>query len=105
MKHNLLALAAAALAVSTSGAALANHHDQGHGGYKMEKMEDGTMQCCMTDQDGKKVCHLMDHDKMDHGTMDHGSMDHSTMHHGNMDHSKMNQGNMAQPATPAAKPN
>mgnify|MGYP003658744070 CR=1 FL=1 len=94
MKHNLLALAAAALAVSTSGAALANHHDQGHGGYKMEKMEDGTMQCCM-----------MDHDKMDHGTMDHGSMDHSTMHHGNMDHSKMNQGNMAQPATPAAKPN
>ena len=115
MRHHLLALATAALAISTSGAALANHHDEGHDGHIMEKMEDGTMQCCMTDQDGKKVCHMMDHDKIDHGTMDHGtmdhgmmdhgSMDHSTMDHGNMDHYKMNHDKMAQPETPDAEPN
>ena len=110
MRHHLLALATAALAISNAGAALANHHDEGHDGHTMEKMEDGTMQCCMTDQDGKKVCHMMDHDKMDHdkmdhGMMDHGSMDHSTMDHGNMDHSKMNHDKMGQSETPDAEPN
>lgn len=100
MKHHLLALAAAAWAVSTSGAALANHHEQGHDGHQMEKMEGGMMQCCMTDQDGKKVCRMMDH-----GKMDHSKMDHSKMGHDKMDHSKMDHGNMAHPATPDAKPN
>jgi len=110
MKHYLLALAAAAWAVSMSGAAFANHHDQGHDGHQMKKMEDGMMECCMTDQDGKKVCRMMDHSKMDHskmshGKMDHSKMDHSKMDHSKMDHSKMDHGNMAQPAAPAAKPN
>jgi len=104
MKHHLLTLAAAAWAVSTSGAALANHHDKGHDGHQAEKMADGMMECCMTGPDGKKVCRMMDHSKMDHSKMDHSKMDHSKMGHGKMDHSKMDHGNMAHPATPDAKP-
>lgn len=85
MKRIILSISAAVFALSTPGAVLAKHHQGGHDGHKMdghkmEKMEDGTMQCCMTDKDGKKVCHMMDHDKMDHGKME-------------------------QPDTPDAKPN
>ena len=100
MNKFILSISAVIFAFSAPGAALAEHHQGGHDGHKTEKMDDGTMKCCMTDQDGKKVCHMMDHDKMDHGTMDHGSMD-----HGNMDHSKMHHGNMAQPETPDTEPN
>ena len=99
MKYHLFTLAAAAFAISTSGAALAKHHDEGHDGHSMEKMDDGTMKCCMTDEDGKKVCHMMDHSKMDHSKMDHSKMDHSKM-----DHSKMDHGKMDQPETPDAEP-
>ncbi|WP_417618998.1 hypothetical protein [Parasphingorhabdus sp.] len=95
MKLHLLALATAAIAISAPGAALAKHHDEGHEGHKMEKMEDGTMKCCMTDADGKEVCHMMDTAKMDHSKMDHSKMDQSKM-----DHSKM-----ANPETPDAEPN
>jgi uncharacterized protein involved in copper resistance len=110
MKYHLLALATAALAIATSGAALANHHEEGHDGHTMEKMEDGTMKCCMTDKDGKKACHMMEGDKMDHSKMDHSKMDHSKMDQGKMDHStmdhgNMDHGNMAQPETPDAEPN
>lgn len=105
MKHYLMTLATAAFALSTSGAALANHHEEGHDGHEMEKMEDGSMKCCMTDEDGKKVCHMMDPSEMNHSDMDKSKMDHSKMDHSKMDHSTMNHGNMAAPETPDAEPN
>ncbi len=102
MNKFALSISAAVFVLSTPGAVLAEHHQGGHDGHKMEKMEDGTMQCCMTDNDGKKVCHVMDHDKMDHSKMDHSKMD-----HGKMDHSKMGHGNMEQADadTAAEEPN
>ncbi|MEJ6594740.1 hypothetical protein [Parasphingorhabdus sp.] len=92
MNRFTLSISAAIFALSAPSALLAEHHE---GGHKCEKTEDGKMKCCMTDKDGKKVCHLMEGDKMDHSKMDH-----STMGHGNMDH-----GNMAQPETSDAEPN
>jgi len=97
MNKFILSIAAAIFVLSTPGPVLAEHHE---GGHKCEKTEDGKMKCCMTDKDGKKVCHMMEGDKMDHSKMDQGKKDHSAMDHGTMDH-----GNMAQPETPDAEPN
>lgn len=49
---------------------------------KCEAMKDGKMKCCTKAVDGKMVCEVKDHSKMDHG-----GMDHSGMKHGQMDHS------------------
>ncbi len=120
MNRFTLSISAAVFALSAPSAVLAEHHEGGSEAHKCEKTEDGTMKCCMTDKDGKKVCHMMEGEKMDHSTMDHstmdpskmdpskmdqGKMDHSTMDHGNMDHGNMDHGNMAQPETPDAEPN
>lgn len=96
MNRFTLSISAAIFALSAPSAVLAEHHE---GGHKCEKTEDGKMNCCMTDKDGKKTCHMMEGDKMDHGDMDHGKMDHDKM-----DHSKMDHDSMAQPETQDQKP-
>ena len=89
MNRFTLSLSAAIFALASPAAVLAEHHEGGVDGHKCEKTEDGKMKCCMTDKDGKKVCHMMEGDKMDHSKMDHSKMDH---------------GNMADSETPDAKP-
>ncbi|MEH6828515.1 hypothetical protein, partial [Parasphingorhabdus sp.] len=84
MNRFTLSISAAVFALSTPSAVFAEHHEGGSEAHKCEKTEDGTMKCCMTDKDGKKVCHMMEGDKMDHSKMDHSKMD-----QGNMDHSTM----------------
>ncbi|CAO1654297.1 hypothetical protein [Parasphingorhabdus sp. NYA22] len=89
MNRFTLSLSAAIFALASPAAVLAEHHEGGVDGHQCEKTEDGKMKCCMTDKDGKKACHMMEGDKMDHSKMDHSKMDH---------------GNMADSETPDANP-
>ncbi len=74
---NKLTIIASAIALLSSGVALANEHKtEAHAHQKCEMMKDGKkMEGMMKkDADGKMSCQMMDHSEMDHSKMDHSKM-------------------------------
>lgn len=77
MKNFVIAIGALALTASPAAAQEQGAKDA----PKHEHMQDGKMECCKKDEDGKMVCTMMARDKADHSKMDHSKMDHSKMDH------------------------
>ena len=72
---NKLAVIASAIALVSSGAALAHQHKAGASEtQKCEMVKDGKKMQGMMQKgaDGKMSCQMMDHSKMDHSKMGHG---------------------------------
>lgn len=80
-----LTIIVSAIALVSSGAAMAHQHKAGASeSQKCEMMKDGKKMEGMMQKgaDGKMSCQMMDHSKMDHSKMGHDKMDHSKMDHG-----------------------
>ena len=72
---NKLTVIASAIALVSSGAALAHQHQAGASEtQKCEMMKDGKKMQGMMQKgaDGKMSCQMMEHSKMDHSKMGHG---------------------------------
>ena len=72
---NKLTVIASAIALVSSGAALAHQHKAGASEtQKCEMVKDGKKMQGMMQKgaDGKMSCQMMDHSKMDHSKMGHG---------------------------------